>query len=65
MYRPCKYNEQVMVFDPEGERSIPRQVNCDVNPNTRNCKECGWNPKVEAKRKKKIRLQREKMQNVT
>ena len=48
---PCVYNEKIMIFDSDGQKSIPRQVQCKGNPNNRKCDRCGWNPAVEAKRR--------------
>lgn len=41
----CKFNDAIRVND------MPRAVDC----NGGNCETCGWNPEVEAQRKKDIR----------
>lgn len=46
---PCKFNTQCMVVH-EGT-TFPREVDCERGV----CATCGWNPAVEAQRKKDIR----------
>lgn len=43
------------IYAEDGCRFIPEAVLCIQNIRTRNCAECGWNPKVDNTRKEKIR----------
>lgn len=49
--KPCKFNTQCKVH--HNGVTFDRCVDCDEQTN---CATCGWNPEVDAQRKKDIRL---------